>query len=150
MKFALKLTDDDQQCLVHQEAFVLDMVDRYDLTDCNKSPRVTPFKTGSPSCQILFKQSITWSFFSHKQPSRLQSFVFFFNPQLTDRIYQFKLGTNWCFSSQTKHIMSRSSTSITPFNFGLDNLTPLNPSCKGISMPKGHCPKLLSSWCTCY
>ena len=35
MNFEWRLTDDNLQCLVHQEAFVLDVVERYGLADCN-------------------------------------------------------------------------------------------------------------------
>ena len=41
MKFEWKLTGTDLQYLVHQEAFVLDMVDRCGLNNCNRSPRAT-------------------------------------------------------------------------------------------------------------
>ena len=48
MKFEWKQTSDNLQCLYHQEAFVMDMIDRYNLTDCNKSPHMLPFKRGLP------------------------------------------------------------------------------------------------------
>ena len=52
MKFEWKQTNNDLQCLVHQEAFFVDMVEQYGLTDCNKSPRATPIKTGYPVYSI--------------------------------------------------------------------------------------------------
>ena len=48
MKFEWRETSDDLQCICHQEAFVLDMVDRYNLSDCNKSHRMLPFKRDLP------------------------------------------------------------------------------------------------------
>ena len=33
---------------VHQEAFILDIAKCYNLTDCNKSTRATPFRSGFP------------------------------------------------------------------------------------------------------
>ena len=48
MKFDWTETDDTLKCHVHQEAFILDIVDRHNMTDCNKSPRATPFRSGFP------------------------------------------------------------------------------------------------------
>ena len=48
MKFEWQETDDCLQCHVHQEAFILDIVDHHNLSLCNKSPRVTPFRSGLP------------------------------------------------------------------------------------------------------
>ena len=48
MKFDWKETPDALKYHVHQEAFILDIVDRYGLTDCNKSTRATPFMSGFP------------------------------------------------------------------------------------------------------
>ena len=48
MKFDWKQTSSHIQCHVHQEAFVLDIIDRYGLSTCNTSPRATPFRSGFP------------------------------------------------------------------------------------------------------
>ena len=36
------------KCHVHQEAFTLDIVEQYNLMDCNKSTGTTPFRSGFP------------------------------------------------------------------------------------------------------
>ena len=46
MKFTWYETESTLKCHIHQEAFILDMVDRHQLTQCNKSPRATPFRSG--------------------------------------------------------------------------------------------------------
>lgn len=46
MKFEWQETNDDLRCLCHKESFVLDMVDRYNLSESNGSPRAVPFKRG--------------------------------------------------------------------------------------------------------
>ena len=33
---------------IHQEAFILELLSRHKLSDCNRSPRATPFKSGCP------------------------------------------------------------------------------------------------------
>ena len=48
MKFTWYETATTLRCHVHQEAFVLDLVDRHHLTNCNKSTRATPFRSGFP------------------------------------------------------------------------------------------------------
>ena len=48
MKFDWHETPDTLKCHVHQEAFILDIVDRHGLTNCNKSTRATPFRSGFP------------------------------------------------------------------------------------------------------
>ena len=48
MKFDWKRTPTSLKCHVHQEAFILDVVDRYKLSNCNTSPRATPFRSGFP------------------------------------------------------------------------------------------------------
>ena len=48
MKFEWKETEDSLKCHVHQEAFILDIVDCHNLNDCNKPPRATPFRSGFP------------------------------------------------------------------------------------------------------
>ena len=48
MKFDCLETDKALKCHVHQEAFILDIVEQYILADCNKSPRATPFRTCFP------------------------------------------------------------------------------------------------------
>ena len=48
MKFKWKASKDNLQFLCHQEAFLLDMVDRYNLIDCNKSPQAVLFRQGTP------------------------------------------------------------------------------------------------------
>lgn len=48
MKFSWNKTSDSLKCHVHQEAFVLDMVNRYNLNNYNKSPRATPYRSGFP------------------------------------------------------------------------------------------------------
>ena len=48
MKFDWSETPHTLKCHVHQEAFILDIVERYNLLDCNKSPRATPFRSGFP------------------------------------------------------------------------------------------------------
>ena len=48
MKFDWQETTDCLRCHVHQEAFILDIVNRHNLTQCNKSPRATPFRSGFP------------------------------------------------------------------------------------------------------
>ena len=48
MKFDWHETPDALRCHVHQEAFILDVVDRHNLSDCNKSTRATPFRSGFP------------------------------------------------------------------------------------------------------
>lgn len=48
MKFNWYETDTVLKCHVHQEAFILDTVARYNLNDCNKSTRATPFRSGFP------------------------------------------------------------------------------------------------------
>lgn len=48
MKFEWKETQDYLRCHVHQEAFLLDIVDRHSLSLYNKSPRATPFRSGLP------------------------------------------------------------------------------------------------------
>lgn len=46
MKVKWKETDNVLQSLCHQEAFRLDMVDRYSLSDCNKSIYAIPLQWG--------------------------------------------------------------------------------------------------------
>ena len=41
---------------VHQEAFTLDIIKRYNLSNCNKSPRATPFRSGLPVDNIAPSQ----------------------------------------------------------------------------------------------
>ena len=48
IKFQLTESDTALKCHIHQEAFILDIVDRYNLTNCNKSHRATPFRSGFP------------------------------------------------------------------------------------------------------
>ena len=48
MKFEWKKSAQNLKCLVHQEAFILDIVDRYNLSDCNTLTRATPFRSGFP------------------------------------------------------------------------------------------------------
>ena len=48
MKFEWIETTTSLHCLVHQEAFVFDIVDWHNLTDFNKSNRATPFRSGFP------------------------------------------------------------------------------------------------------
>ena len=48
MKFDWLETPTALKCHVHQEAFTLDVIDRYNLMSCNKSPRATPFRSGFP------------------------------------------------------------------------------------------------------
>ena len=53
IKFTWYETEDILQCHVHQEVFILDLVDRHQLLDCNKSTRATPFWSGLPVDNIL-------------------------------------------------------------------------------------------------
>lgn len=48
MKFDWKETSESLKWHVHQEAIILDIVDRHNFNDCNKSPRATPFRSGFP------------------------------------------------------------------------------------------------------
>ena len=64
MKFDWLETDKVLNCHVHQEVFILDIVDCYNLSYCNKSPRATPFRSGitvdniAPSTLPEAKQNI--------------------------------------------------------------------------------------------
>ena len=46
IKFTWYETESTLKCHINQEAFILDMVDRHQLSDCNKSTRATPFRSG--------------------------------------------------------------------------------------------------------
>ena len=46
IKFNWLETEHALKCHVYQEAFILDTVEHYNLTDCNQSPRATPFRSG--------------------------------------------------------------------------------------------------------
>ena len=48
MKFDWQETDNTLKCHVHQEAFILDIVEHHNMSDCNKSTRATPFRSGFP------------------------------------------------------------------------------------------------------
>ena len=48
MKFDWLEIDEALKCHIHQEAFILDIVKRYNLMDFNKSTRATPFRSGFP------------------------------------------------------------------------------------------------------
>lgn len=48
MKFQWKYKPNFLECHVHQEAFSLDLIEQHGLSDCNKSPRSTPFHCGLP------------------------------------------------------------------------------------------------------
>ena len=41
-------TDTGLKVHVYQEAFILELLSRHKLSDCNKSPRATSFKSGFP------------------------------------------------------------------------------------------------------
>ena len=46
MKFDWYQSPDALCCHVYPEAFILDIVDCHNLSDCNKSTRATPFRSG--------------------------------------------------------------------------------------------------------
>lgn len=48
MKFNWSTTNDCVKYHVDQEAFILDLVDKCKLTNCNKSTRATSFRRGLP------------------------------------------------------------------------------------------------------
>ena len=48
MKIEWSFTDTGLQVHVHQEAFVSELLSRHNLSECNISPRATPFKSGFP------------------------------------------------------------------------------------------------------
>jgi hypothetical protein len=48
MHFTWHQNTHSTHCYVDQEAFILDLVDQYKLTDCNKLSRATPFRRGFP------------------------------------------------------------------------------------------------------
>ena len=48
MKFDWSITSTGIKVHVHQEAFISKLLSRHQLSDCNRSPRATPFKSGFP------------------------------------------------------------------------------------------------------
>ena len=56
MKFHWIETEHALKSHVHQEAFILDTVERHNLSDCNKSPRAIPFRSCFPDNNIAPSQ----------------------------------------------------------------------------------------------